>query len=198
MKYIELVKKIKTPIFSLQELKLLHLQVYPYQMSHWTQKGYLVKIKNGLYAFSEKKDTLKNEYIAFNLYQPSYVSLEWALSKYGLIPEMVYNCTSVTAKTTRAFQNSFGLFSFRHMKKELFFGYKKINDNGQVYLIAEPEKALFDYVYLNLSKINGQEDIDELRLNKFELKKLNKNKIKKFSSFANNKKLDLTLRLIFK
>lgn len=111
---------------------------------------------------------------------------------------MVYNCTSVTAKTTRTFQNSFGLFSFRHMKKELFFGYKKINDNGQVYLIAEPEKALFDYVYLNLSKINGQEDIDELRLNKFELKKLNKNKIKKFSSFANNKKLDLTLRLIFK
>ena len=67
MKYIELVKKIKNPIFSLQELKLLHLQVYPYQMSHWTQKGYLVKIKNGLYAFSEKKDTLKNEYIAFNL-----------------------------------------------------------------------------------------------------------------------------------
>ncbi len=198
MKYIELINKIKDPIFSLQDLKLLKLQVYPYQLSMWTKKNYLVKVKNGLYALSEKKKTLRNEYIAFNLYQPSYVSLEWALSKYGLIPEMVYNCTSVTTKTTRTFQNLFGLFSFRHIKKELFFGYKKINDNGQVYLIAEPEKALFDYLYLNLSKIKNQADVDELRLNEFEIKKLNKSKIKKFNSLANNKKLDLILKLIFK
>ncbi|MEA3463994.1 MAG: hypothetical protein U9R14_02895 [Patescibacteria group bacterium] len=198
MKYIELIKKIKDPIFSLQDLKLLNLQVYPYQLSMWTKKGYLIKIKNGLYALSENNNTLRNEYIAFNLYQPSYVSLEWALSKYGLIPEMVYNCVSVTTKATRTFQNSFGLFVFRHIKKELFFGYKKINDNGQVYLIAEPEKALFDYLYLNLSKIKNQADVDELRLNEFEIKKLNKSKIKKFASLANNKKLDLILKLILK
>jgi hypothetical protein len=111
---------------------------------------------------------------------------------------MVYNCTSVTTKTTRVFKNSFGFFSFRHIKKELFFGYKTVNDKGEVYLIAEPEKALFDYLYLNLSKIKNQADINELRLNEFEIKKLNKSKIKKFSSLANNKKLDKILKLIFK
>jgi len=198
MKYLELIKKIKDPIFSLQDLKLLNLNIYPYQLSNWTKKGYLIKIKNGLYAFSEKNSILKNEYIAFNLYQPSYVSMEWALSKYGLIPEMVYNCTSITAKTTRIFKNSFGFFSFRHVKKELFFGYKKIDDNGQIYLMAEPEKALIDYLYLNLHKIKNQADIDELRLNEFEISKLNKNKIKKFSLLFNNKKLDLILKLILK
>lgn len=198
MKYIEFIKKIKDPIFSLQDLKLLKLKVYPYQLSMWNKKGYLIKVKNGLYVLSEKKNELSNEFISFNLYQPSYVSLEWALSKYGLIPEMVYNCTSVTTKTTRVFKNSFGFFSFRHIKKELFFGYKTVNDKGEVYLIAEPEKALFDYLYLNLSKIKNQADINELRLNEFEIKKLNKSKIKKFSSLANNKKLDKILKLIFK
>ena len=198
MKYMELIKKIKTPIFSLQDLRLLNLQVYPYQLSKWADKGYLIKLKNGLYIFAEKKAAVKNENIAFNLYQPSYVSMEWALAKYGLIPEIVYNCTSVTAKTTRTFQNAFGVFSFRHIKKELFFGYQKIENNGQPYLMAEPEKALVDYLYLNSSKIVNRDDVDELRLNEFGLKKLDQSKIKKFSFAANNKKLNSALKLVFK
>lgn len=197
MKYLELVEKIKTPIFSLQDLKMLCLHVYPYQLSSWAKKGYIIKIKNGLYAFSEKKEVIQNEHIAFLLYQPSYVSLEWALSFYGLIPEMVYSCTSITTKTTRSFENSFGVFDYRHIKKELFFGYKKIQNNGQVFLLAEPEKALFDYVYLNISKINNKDDVNELRLNPFELKKMQKNDIKKFSQFVHNKKIDDIIDLIF-
>jgi len=188
MKYIDLMNKIKEPIFSLQDLKLLNFKVYPYQLSEWARQGYIIKLKNGLYALADKKMDLKNECIAFNLYQPSYVSMEWALAKYGLIPEMVYNCTSITAKATRVFKNEFGVFSFRNIKKELFFGYEKINDKGQIYLMAEPEKALFDYVYLNSARINNQDDIKELRLNEFTFKDLNQTKLKKYFSVANNKK----------
>ena len=170
-------------------MALLGIKIYPYQLSLWSRKKYIQKLKNGLYAISERAKNLKMETIAFNLYQPSYVSLEWALFKYGLIPEIVFNPTSVTAKTTRTFKNNFGLFSYRHLKKELFFGYRKISENGQIYLIAEPEKALLDYLYLNSSKIKTQEDIKELRFNEIEIKKLNKVKLRKYAEIANNKNL---------
>jgi len=196
MKYIDLIKNIKQPIFSLQDLRLLHLQIYPYQLSQWFKRGDLIKLKNGLYALVEKSEQLKIETIAFHMYQPSYISLEWALAKYGLIPEITYNCTSVTAKTTRNFKNKFGNFIFRHLKKELFFGYNKIEENGQVYLIAEPEKALIDYIYLNSSKIKTQNDIDELRLNEFELRNLNVKKIKKYALVTNDSGVLKVLKLM--
>lgn len=189
MKYIDLISKITDPIFSIQDLALIGMKIYPYQLSAWSQKKYIQKLKNGLYVISERAKNLKMETIAFNLYQPSYISLEWALFKYGLIPEIVFNPTSVTVKTTRTFKNSFGLFSYRHLKKELFFGYRKISENGQIYLIAEPEKALLDYLYLNSSKIKSPDDIKELRFNEIEIEKLDKMKLQKYTKVANNKNL---------
>ena len=196
MKYIELADKLENPIFSLQDLKVTRLKVYPCQLSAWVKRGYIIKLKNGLYLLSGKKERTKNEYIAFNLYQPSYVSLESALFRYGLIPEMVYNTTSVTTKTTRTFANELGSFIFRHIKKELFFGYRKIDDSGQVYLLAEPEKALIDYLYLNLTKINDKTDLDELRFNEQGIKKLRKNKITEYRKAAGNRKLNNLLSLL--
>ena len=189
MKYVDLIDRIADPIFSIQDLALMGIKVYPYQLSLWSRKKYIRKLKNGLYVISERAKSLKMETIAFNLYQPSYISLEWALFKYGLIPEIVFNPTSVTARTTRTFKNSFGLFSYRHLKKELFFGYRKISENDQIYLIAEPEKALLDYLYLNSPKIKTPEDIEELRFNEIEIKKLNKTKLRKYAKMANSKNL---------
>ena len=190
MKYIDLINKITDPIFSIQDLALTGIKIYPYQLSAWSQKKYIQKLKNGLYVISERAKNLKMETIAFNLYQPSYISLEWALFKYGLIPEIVFNPTSVTAKTTRTFKNNFGLFSYRHLKKELFFGYRKISENGRIYLIAEPEKALLDYLYLNSPKIKTPEDIEELRFNEIEIEKLDKTKLLKYAKIANSKNLE--------
>ena len=196
MKYIDLINKIEDPIFSVQDLALMRIKIYPCQLSLWSQKKYIKKLKNGLYVISKRAENLKMETIAFNLYQPSYISLEWALFKYGLIPEIVFNPTSVTAKATRTFKNSFGLFSYRHLKKELFFGYRKISENNQIYLIAEPEKALLDYLYLNSSKIKTAEDIEELRFNEIEIKKLNKEKLRKYAKIANNKNLQKLINQI--
>jgi predicted transcriptional regulator of viral defense system len=198
MKYIELVKNIKEPVFSLQDLKLTGIKVYPYQLSDWTDKGYIVRLKNGLYLLSDKKKEVLIEHIAFMLYQPSYISLEWALSRHGLIPEMVYNPTSVTAKTTRTFSNEFSTFYYRHIKKELFTGYERYNINEQPYLMASAEKALFDYVYFNIGQINNIDDIEELRFNPFELKKLKKKILYKYASIANNKKVMDIIKLIVK
>lgn len=196
MKYLDLINKVKYPVFSLQDLRLLNDKVYPYQLSQWVKRGYLLRLKNGLFAFSEKSENLKIETIAFNLYQPSYVSLEWALAKYGLIPEMTYNCTSITTKTTRSFKNKFGNFTFRNVKENMFFGYTKIEENGQVYLIAEPEKALIDYIYLNMKKIKNQDDVNELRLNEFAIKDIDVKKIRKYADVVNNKRFMKILNII--
>ena len=195
MKYIQLTKIIKTPVFSLQDLKLSNINVYPYQLTQWVKMGYLIRLKNGLYVFTDKKDKITNEFISFLLYQPSYISLEWALFKYSIIPDVVYNCTALTPKITRTFKNELGYFIYHHIKKEMFFGYKEIKSKNQIYLIAEPEKALIDYLYLNSSKIKNFDDIEELRFNEFEISKLNMPKIKKIARIVNHRPLDKVLEL---
>lgn len=170
MKYIELEKNIRGPVFTRQELLLYGLKVYDYQLSLWVKKGYLIRLKNGIYVFARDAEKLKAEDIAHLLYQPSYLSLESAMSGYGFIPEMVYARTSVTAKITRTFDNFFGRFIYRHIKKELFWGYIPVSTPAGQYLEAEPEKALLDYLYLNMAGIRNQEDFDGIRLNHEQLR----------------------------
>jgi len=196
MKYNQLLNIIKTPIFSLSDLKLFNLKVYPYQLSQWTKAGYLIKLKNGLYLFAERKDKIRIEQIAFLLYQPSYISLEWALSHYNLIPEMVYSCTSVTTKKTRTLRNEFGNFIYRHLKEDFFWGYKEIKDEHLIYLLAEAEKALADFIYLNKSRIDDLDDIEELRFNPFVLKDLDFEKMKEYFFFLNSRKMKLIYNLL--
>ncbi|MEA1970112.1 MAG: hypothetical protein U9N37_00640, partial [Thermodesulfobacteriota bacterium] len=80
-------------------------KLYDYQLTRWVKKGYLLKLKNGIYAFNKDYEKIKGEEVASALYQPSYLSLESALSSYGFIPEMVYTYVSVTAKINRTFDN---------------------------------------------------------------------------------------------
>lgn len=189
MKYIELLEKINTPIFSIQDLKISNVSILPYQISKLNKDGYLTKVKNGLYIFSNKKNLISIEHLAFKLYEPSYISLESALFYYGLIPEIIYNVTSISTKATRKFKNNFGVFIYRNIKKELFWGYKKEEKNGQVYLIAEPEKALLDYIYFNISKIKNTDDIEGLRLNYSIIKELDIKKLNEYTALFKNKKI---------
>jgi len=163
MKYNELTAAIKSPVFSRNDLELSGYKVFDYQLSLWVKKGYLVRLKNGIYAFSREKEKLRGEGIAFLLYQPSYLSLESALSWYGFIPEIVYAYTSVTARITRTFENACGRFIYRHMKSELFWGYAEMKTEYGPYLLAEPEKALLDYIYLNLEILEPLKDVRYLR-----------------------------------
>jgi len=198
MKYIELLEKIDSPVFSIQDLKISGVSILPYQISKLNKDGYIKKIRNGLYAFSNKKESVIHEHLALKIYEPSYISLEWALYHYGLIPEMVYNITSVSTKATRKFKNSFGIFIYRNIKKELFWGYKKEEKSGQVYLIAEPEKALLDYIYFNLSKIKNDIDILELRLNASLIKELDIKRLKDYTLLFKNQKIEEIITKIIK
>jgi len=173
-------------VFSRQDIRLRELNVFDYQLSLWQKQGYIKKIKNGLYLFAENESSVSPEELAAKIYSPSYISLERALAFYGLIPEIVYGITSVTPKTTRRFKNEFALFIYRHIKPALFFGYKEIKSGMASYLIAEPEKALLDYLYLN--QIKDSVTWDELRLNNKTLNSLIKPRVlQKYLSIINKK-----------
>jgi hypothetical protein len=190
MKYEDLVSLIKTPIFSKNDVILAGGKIYDYQLTQWAKKGYLLKLKNGIYAFQKDYEQIKGMEVAAVLYRPSYLSMESALSAYGFIPEMVYAYTSVTAKINRTFDNQFGHFIYRHIKSELFWGYREVRSGSGWYLIAEPEKALLDYLYLNLSKINTESDFENIRLNDDRLREtLNREKFEQYLKAFNIKKL---------
>lgn len=195
MKYNDLVAAIQSPIFSRNDLALAGHHIFDYQLSLWVKKGYLLRLKNGLYAFSREKEKLQGENIAFLLCQPSYLSLESALAWYGFIPEIVYAYTSVTARITRNFDNAFGRFIYRHVKSGLFWGYVEMKTDHGPYLMAEPEKALLDYFYLNLARLNNEEDFEHIRLNEEQMERtLDKDKLMKYLTAFGVKKLENLVR----
>ena len=173
-------------------------KLFDYQLSLWVKKGNLLRLKNGMYAFAKDKEKIEGEEIASFLYEPSYLSLESALSWHGFIPEMVYAYVSLTARINRKFTNDFGTFLYRHIKPGLFWGYTEIKTEHGHFLLAEPEKALLDYLYLNLSKIRNEADFDNIRFNMDTIKeKLDADKFLKYlSAFGIKKMKVLALRCL--
>ena len=126
-------------------------QVYAWQsdfdrnsLTRWVKKGYLIRLRQGYFAFSEYKS--KPDYFLYfanRIYRPSYISLHTALSFYGMIPEAVVQITSVTTLKTASFVNDFGEYSYKNVKENLMFGYelKPMADNRTIQF-ATPEKAL--------------------------------------------------------
>jgi hypothetical protein len=190
MKYDSLTKIIKAPYFSRSDALLDGQKLLDYQISLWVKKGNLLRLKNGLYAFTKDKEKIKGEEIAAFIYEPSYLSLESALAWYGFIPEMVYAYVSVTARINRKFTNYFGTFMYRHIKPELFWGYTEIKTEYGHYLLAEPEKALLDYLYFNLSKIRNENDFASIRFNMDTIiEKIDSEKFLKYLTAFNSNKM---------
>lgn len=167
------------------------------QLTRWKKQGLLVELKRGLYSLSksERLTPLSREVAAANIYQPSYISLETALSTYKMIPEKVKAVTSVTTRKTRIFQNNEGVFIYHNLKTTLYFGFiQKKDEYGFPYLLAEPEKALLDYLYLNLGKIDPSDRnflSDSLRLQNRSV--IDKKKLFAYAEQFRTRKLDRVL-----
>jgi predicted transcriptional regulator of viral defense system len=199
MKLKDFKKIINRPFFAVSDVVFRKANIYNYQISLWQKKGDLGRLRKGFYFFNDQKDKIKPEEIAFLIYEPSYISMEYVLSFYGIIPEIVFEITSVATRKTNKFSNDFGSFSYRTIKPELFFGYdSKQTDYGK-YLIADLEKALLDYFYFNLGKIENEEDIKELRVNHEEFRKaINKKKLIKYLDEFKIKKLEKVINILLK
>jgi len=122
------------------------------KIADWLAKGVLLPIRRGLYVLGpdEREGPISLPLVANILYGPSYVSLEFALSRYGLIPEGVFDVTSVTLKRSRMIATPLGRFSYRHLPHPAYgIGVRmEQGESGVSFLLASPEKALCDLVML--------------------------------------------------
>jgi hypothetical protein len=130
---------------------LLHDYHQPNDKIHQLlERKILQQVKKGLYIAGPAVSQMQPDpfLIANHIYGPSYVSLESALSHHGLIPERVYERTSVTTKPSKKFNTPIGIFSYVHLPLPYYsFGIKSIEIAPlQHTLIASPEKALWDKI----------------------------------------------------
>ncbi|MGA2406048.1 MAG: hypothetical protein ABSF81_04755 [Bacteroidales bacterium] len=168
-------------------------------VSNWSKKGLIIKLRNGFYIFPEYKTKSGFAfYIANRIYRPSYISLHSALAFYGMIPESVVQITSVTSMKTATFSNAVGEFSYKTVRPDLMFGYDiKPLTEGHSFLLAKPEKALIDLLYL-YPFYNTKSEIEELRLDMdFIHNALNISLLKEYSRQINCNALEKRLKLIF-
>ena len=178
-------------VFNLNDIRKIDTRFDLRRLSEWQNKGYIKMIRRGHYVFA---DITINEhnlfFIANKIYAPSYISLEMALSYYHLIPEAVYGITSVSTRKTNNFRTEFGEFIYRHIKPSMMFGYKLISHKEHNIKVAEIEKAILDFFYLN-PRLEKEEDFASLRFNSEEFKaQADKNKINNYLSALGNKKLE--------
>jgi hypothetical protein len=111
--------------------------------------GELIRVRKGLYVLGDRyrREPLVRELLANLIYGPSYVSLDYALSRHGLIPERVAEVTSVTTGEHRRFVTPMGVFSYRKITPRRYSeGIEWHGDGVARYLMASPEKALADKV----------------------------------------------------
>ena len=122
------------------------------QLSRWVKAGRLYQLRRGLYALAPPFQKVKPHpfVIANRMVRGSYISLQSALAYYGLIPEVVPVVTSVTMARPAQWETPLGVYAFRHIKTDLFFGYRLVDVSpGQRAFVATPEKALLDLTYLH-------------------------------------------------
>jgi len=142
----------------------------------------LEPIKKGLYIAGPSLETVSPEpfLVANHILGPSYISSDSALSYHGLIPERVYEISSMTIKASRKFTTSLGSFTYRYLPLPYYsFGIQQaVLSKNQYVMIASPEKALFDKVtttsgiLLRSQKSVADYLIDDLRIDEESLKNL--------------------------
>lgn len=139
-----------------------------YFLENQVHQGFLTRLKNGLYIL--QTDPPGEEEIANRLYQPSYISFEYALAYHNRLMELPYHLTSATTKPTRLFALPNLSFAYYTIKKEAYTGYILVEKNYRRFLIAEAEKAFVDYLYyVTLGK---RVDNDRFRMSGLDKKKV--------------------------
>lgn len=169
IKLISLFKSKNLSLFTAYDLgRLLNIDninsLYK-RIQRLEKRGVIRKLNGGKYMFmfSDASDFR----IANYLYSPSYISLDTALSFYGILAGFPYKITSITPRRTRNISCSGKEYSYTKISEDLFWGYEKKED----FLMAEPEKALLDYFYLYTK---GLRSIDKEEL---DISIIDKNKI---------------------
>ncbi len=175
------------------------------KISRLIREGSIIRVKKGLYVVANARAPISKEMLANLVYGPSYVSLHYALSYYGMIPERVETISSVTTKKSRGFSTPLGQFSYHHVALSAYATgvHIEYSNEQEHFLIATREKALCDLVASVNSLKNPQSMrtflLDDLRVDRAILLKLSSKAIAEIAlGYKNNniKLLQETLKEI--
>lgn len=165
------------------------------QLTRWTKSGRVYQLRRGLYAIAPPYQKVKPHpfLVANRMQRASYISVQSALAFYGLIPEPVHATLSVTAGRPERLETPLGVFEFRHIKPDLLRGYRMTDLRAQRALVAMPEKALLDLVYLQPGG-DSAHYLRELRLQNLE--RLDMNELYRQAAAFNSPKLRRAVEVI--
>ena len=181
-KIIRTLAKKSVSLFSLSDFaKLFNIKRSNtlYKKIQRLEKNKIIqKLASGKYLFLLNPP---NDYLIANyLYHPSYISLESALSFYGMITGFPYKIVSVTCNKSKSINIKEKEFQYCRISQRLFWGYEKKED----FLIAEKEKALLDYLYF------GSKGLRSIDWEEIEITGINKGKLINYARrFGKNKLL---------
>ena len=194
---------IKTTAMLLEELK--NYASPKDKLARMVERGKCFPVVKGVY---ETDRNVPAYLLAGSIYGPSYISFEYALSHYGLIPEAVYTVTCATfeKKKKKYYETTFGNFSYRDVPSKAFpLGIQLERSGAYYYRIATPEKALCDelYVFPPVSNVNSLLRLltEDLRIEESDLKKLNRETVVGYADAyrsTNVKRMGTLLRRIQK
>lgn len=198
MNYHEFKQKMNPfLVFSVHEIEKNFPDFDRRRLVEWQQKNYIEKIRNRFYCFSDQNiEESFLYYTANTIYGPSYISLESALDRYGIIPESTFQITSCTPLKTSTFSTSIGTFTYHHLKSKIFFAYRLITWKNHHYKIADLEKTIIDYLYLH-PEIQKTADIKALRWNITAInEKISISKLNDYESQINSPSLSKRISLL--
>ena len=167
-----ILRQIETPYVDCQTLLGL-LSRYKKPREHilrMVKNKELIRLKNGFYLIADRiyrgsSISIPYEQVANLLYGPSYISLEWALSFYGMIPERVYTVTSMALSKNKEYHTPVGDFSYYRLSLNRYsigIIQKKSADFIGGFLMASPEKALADLVFKSCKNMDKDQIKQEL------------------------------------
>jgi hypothetical protein len=158
-------------------------------------RGDLIKVRRGLYALGDlyRSKPIHTFCLAQQIYGPSYISFESALSYWGLIPEAVYTTTSGSSRRKCEFDTPFGRYAYvRTPYQPLYTQVIRKEDNENLFFIATPLRALADYVFGSRKMWTTHSLEKHLRLETFP--KTNQDQFKQLKDFYRNKRVQNFLK----
>ncbi len=166
------------------------------------QKGNLIRLTKGIYETDKNVDPCL---LASVILSPSYLSFDFALSYYGLIPERVYAITSATLRVrkNKTFENSFARYEYTDIPANAFSeGLTCIEKGDYIVRIASKEKAICDSLY-KWRVVKNINDLKELlfidkRIDEDEFASCDFALLKRLASLYNKTNLKLLIKLIRK
>jgi hypothetical protein len=166
-------------------------------IARMVKNGILIRLKNGFYIIADRIQGVFSaslEQIGNLLYGPSYISLEWALSYYGLIPERATVVTSVTIGKSKEFVTPIGLFTYSHLplfRYDIGIDRKLLSDLPGGFLIATPEKALIDLIFLKWKAFRSLSEFTEsMRIESEALRQLDRKRLEKIGEVYAHRAVD--------